>query len=51
MKDVILPRLLDDATFATLSSIMVFNNVDVSHALLLRKLDLFILFVTSHTLW
>jgi len=29
VKDVVLPRLLDDATFATLSSIMVFNNVDV----------------------
>lgn len=30
VKDVILPRVLDDATFSTLSSIMLFNNVDVS---------------------
>lgn len=29
MKDVILPRVLDDGTFATLSSIMLFNNVEV----------------------
>lgn len=30
VKDVILPRLLDDATLATLSSLMMFNNVEVS---------------------
>ncbi len=29
MQDVILPRVLDDGTFATLSSLMLFNNVDV----------------------
>jgi len=29
LKDVILPRSLDDATYATLSSLMLFNNVDV----------------------
>eukprot|EP00879_Flechtneria_rotunda_P032547 GHRR01035771.1.p1 GENE.GHRR01035771.1~~GHRR01035771.1.p1 ORF type:complete len:480 (+),score=165.60 GHRR01035771.1:3227-4666(+) len=29
IKDVILPRSLDDATYATLSSLMLFNNVDV----------------------
>ena len=30
VKDVILPRVLDDTTFSTLSSMMLFNNVDVS---------------------
>ena len=30
VKDVILPRALDDATFATLSSLMMFNNVEVT---------------------
>lgn len=29
LKDVVLPRLLDDATFATLSSLMLFNNIEV----------------------
>ena len=29
LKDVILPRSLDDATYATLASLMLFNNVDV----------------------
>lgn len=29
IKDVILPRALDDATFATISSLMLFNNVEV----------------------
>ncbi|KAF8063085.1 smkA [Scenedesmus sp. PABB004] len=29
LKDVILPRSLDDATYATLSSLTLFNNVDV----------------------
>lgn len=29
IKDVILPRVLDDTTFATLSSLMMFNNVEV----------------------
>ena len=29
VKDVILPRALDDATFATLASLMLFNNVEV----------------------
>ena len=29
IKDVILPRTLDDATFATISSLMLFNNVEV----------------------
>uniref|UniRef100_A0A383VVY6 Uncharacterized protein n=1 Tax=Tetradesmus obliquus TaxID=3088 RepID=A0A383VVY6_TETOB len=29
LKDVILPRSLDDATYGTLSSLMLFNNVDV----------------------
>ncbi|KAK9802569.1 hypothetical protein WJX73_004679 [Symbiochloris irregularis] len=33
VKDVILPRTLDDATFATLSSLMLFNNVEVVMAL------------------
>mmetsp|Transcript_36846 Transcript_36846/g.103965 ORF Transcript_36846/g.103965 Transcript_36846/m.103965 type:complete len:862 (+) Transcript_36846:313-2898(+) len=33
IKDVILPRVLDDATFATLASLMLFNNVDVLTAL------------------
>ena len=34
LKDVILPRVLDDATFGTLTSIMLFNNVEVVLALL-----------------
>ena len=29
MQDVILPRVLDDQTFATINSIMLFNNVSV----------------------
>lgn len=29
LKDVVLPRVLDDATFATLSSLMLFNNIEV----------------------
>lgn len=29
IKDVVLPRTLDDATFATLSSLQLFNNIDV----------------------
>jgi hypothetical protein len=29
LKDVILPRVLDDGTFATLSSLILFNNVEV----------------------
>ena len=29
LKDVVLPRLLDDATFATLSSLQLFNNIEV----------------------
>lgn len=29
VKDVVLPRVLDDATFATLSSLILFNNVEV----------------------
>ena len=29
IKDVILPRTMDDATFATISSLMLFNNVEV----------------------
>jgi len=33
LKDVILPRVLDDATFGTLTSIMLFNNVEVVLAL------------------
>ncbi|KAI3423413.1 hypothetical protein D9Q98_010630 [Chlorella vulgaris] len=33
LKDVVLPRLLDDATFATLSSLMLFNNIEVLMAL------------------
>lgn len=33
LKDVILPRALDDATFGTLTSIMLFNNVEVVLAL------------------
>ena len=32
-QDVILPRVLDDGTFATLSSLMLFNNVEVLMAL------------------
>jgi protein phosphatase-4 regulatory subunit 3 len=28
LKDVVLPRVLDDATFATLSSLMLFNNIE-----------------------
>jgi protein phosphatase-4 regulatory subunit 3 len=34
LKDVILARVLDDATFNTLSSLMLFNNVEVALALL-----------------
>ena len=30
IQDVILPRVLDDQTFATINSIMLFNNVSVS---------------------
>lgn len=30
MQDVILPRVLDDQTFGTLNSIILFNNVAVS---------------------
>jgi protein phosphatase-4 regulatory subunit 3 len=33
IKDVILPRVLDDPTFATINSIMLFNNVSVVTAL------------------
>ncbi|PSC74221.1 Serine threonine-phosphatase 4 regulatory subunit 3 isoform B [Micractinium conductrix] len=33
LKDVVLPRVLDDATFATLSSLMLFNNIEVLMAL------------------
>eukprot|EP00877_Chromochloris_zofingiensis_P013810 jgi/Chrzof1/8683/Cz03g20120.t1 len=33
LKDVILPRSLDDATYATLASLMLFNNVEVLMAL------------------
>eukprot|EP00898_Chlorokybus_atmophyticus_P008624 jgi/Chlat1/8763/Chrsp90S08124 len=33
IKDVILPRVLDDGTFATLNSLMLFNNVEVVTAL------------------
>lgn len=33
VKDVILPRVLDDGTMATLSTLMLFNNVDVSTSL------------------
>jgi len=33
LKDVVLPRALDDATFATLSSLILFNNVEVLMAL------------------
>ncbi|XP_024373621.1 uncharacterized protein [Physcomitrium patens] len=33
IKDVILPRVLDDQTFATMNSIMLFNNVSVVSAL------------------
>ncbi|KAG0581095.1 hypothetical protein KC19_4G224600 [Ceratodon purpureus] len=33
IKDVILPRVLDDATFSTINSIMLFNNVSVVTAL------------------
>lgn len=29
LKDAVLPRVLDDATFATLSSLMLFNNIEV----------------------
>lgn len=29
LKDVILPRLIDDLTFATLNSLIYFNNVDI----------------------
>ena len=30
LKDVVLPRVLDDATFATFSSLILFNNVEAS---------------------
>lgn len=30
LKDAVLPRVLDDATFATLSSLMLFNNIEAS---------------------
>lgn len=33
LKDVVLPRCLDDATYATLTSLTLFNNVDVLSAL------------------
>lgn len=33
LKDVVLPRVLDDATFATLSSLQLFNNIEVLMAL------------------
>ncbi len=33
LKDVILPRSLDDATYATLTSLALFNNVEVLMAL------------------
>ncbi|CAL8462717.1 g2250 [Coccomyxa elongata] len=33
LKDVVLPRVLDDATFATFSSLILFNNVEVVMAL------------------
>ena len=33
IKDVVLPRVLDDATFATFSSLILFNNVEVGAAL------------------
>lgn len=34
LKDVVLPRVLDDSTFATLSSLMLFNSVDILQGLL-----------------
>lgn len=37
VKDAILPRALDDATFATLSSLMLFNNVEVPSAVCLSS--------------
>jgi protein phosphatase-4 regulatory subunit 3 len=33
LKNVVLPRVLDDATFATLSSLMLFNNIEASAGL------------------
>ena len=33
LKDVVLPRVLDDATFATFSSLILFNNVEVRSGL------------------
>lgn len=38
IKDVILPRVLDDATFATLASLMLFNNVEVLMSLQVHSL-------------
>lgn len=36
LKDVVLARVLDDATFNTLSSLVLFNNVEVVLALQVR---------------
>jgi hypothetical protein len=36
-QDVILPKVLDDQTFVTINSIMLFNNVAVSSFLALLK--------------
>lgn len=33
LKDVVLPRVLDDATFATFSSLILFNNVEVRQSM------------------
>ena len=39
LKDVILPRSLDDGTFATLSSLMLFNNIEVFNFVLLSNVE------------
>lgn len=40
VKDVILPRVLDDGTMTTLNTLMHFNNVDVSPSFLCHQLSL-----------
>jgi hypothetical protein len=62
LKDVILPRSLDDATYGTLSSLMLFNNVDVVLGLYqdqkflpavrhTRVLFLYVAWPAEHAVW
>jgi len=47
LKDVVLPRLLDDLTFATINSIIFFNNVEIAESLYSDKRFMTELYVFS----